>query len=95
MALAPVFRRPLQSLYNELDWESVGAAPILGLNAVALVGHGQSSAKAISNAIINARRASSQGLTAAIATTLEMNAPSGEISTSELPMSSTDELIGE
>ncbi|MEE2756792.1 MAG: phosphate acyltransferase PlsX [Myxococcota bacterium] len=95
MALAPVFRRPLQALYDELDWESIGAAPILGLNGVALVGHGQSSAKAISNAIINARRASSQGLTDAIETTLEMNAPSAEISTSELPLSSTDELFDE
>ena len=52
----PVLRRALNPLIRTLDWERVGAAPLLGLNGLALVAHGRSTAESIANAVAQARK---------------------------------------
>lgn len=49
----PAFRRVRQ----EIDPFEVGGAPLLGVNGVVIIGHGRSNAKAIKNAIGQARKA--------------------------------------
>lgn len=44
-------RKELDSLRRILDYDSVGGAPLLGLNGVTIIAHGSSSPKAIRNAI--------------------------------------------
>jgi glycerol-3-phosphate acyltransferase PlsX len=89
--VSPMLKRPLRKLFQELDWESVGAAPILGLKSVALVGHGQTSPKAISNAIMNARAYAASGLIDAVGEGLAQQSPDEMTNTSELPLSQTGE----
>lgn len=49
----PAFRR----VYKQIDPSEVGGAPLLGVNGVVIIGHGRSNAKAIKNAIGQARKA--------------------------------------
>jgi glycerol-3-phosphate acyltransferase PlsX len=49
----PAFRR----VYRQIDPSEVGGAPLLGVNGVVIIGHGRSNAKAIKNAIGQARKA--------------------------------------
>jgi glycerol-3-phosphate acyltransferase PlsX len=49
----PAFRR----VQKEIDPFEVGGAPLLGVNGVVIIGHGRSNAKAIKNAIGQARSA--------------------------------------
>jgi glycerol-3-phosphate acyltransferase PlsX len=49
----PAFRRVQQ----QIDPFEVGGAPLLGVNGVVIIGHGRSNAKAIKNAIGQARKA--------------------------------------
>lgn len=47
-----VFLLPsLKSLKKDLDYAEYGGAPLLGINGVAIIGHGRSNVKAIKNAI--------------------------------------------
>jgi glycerol-3-phosphate acyltransferase PlsX len=39
-----------------VDTGEIGGAPLLGVNGVVLIGHGSSDAKAVKNAIIQARK---------------------------------------
>lgn len=39
------------ALKRRIDWREYGAAPVLGVNGVVLIGHGRSDAKAIRNAV--------------------------------------------
>jgi glycerol-3-phosphate acyltransferase PlsX len=45
--LKPSFRR----FKKEIDYSEYGGAPLLGVNGVAIIGHGRSNANAIKNAI--------------------------------------------
>lgn len=50
-------RRAFRRVYKQLDPFEVGGAPLLGVNGVVIIGHGRSNAKAIKNAIRQARLA--------------------------------------
>jgi len=89
--VAPFFKKTLRGLHAELDWQNVGGAPLLGLNGVALVGHGQTTPRAIANSISKARAYSSSGLLEAVNAALLESNPAEWINTSELPMSQTGE----
>lgn len=95
LLIGPLLKGPLSGLRSQLDWEAVGGAPILGLDAVALVSHGQSSPKALVNAIRNARLVSERRLVASLDHILQNHAPGAATSTSELPISSTGELVAD
>ena len=67
--LALPFMRPaLRDLGRELDYEEHGGSPLLGVNGVAVVCHGNSSAKAIMNALRLASRCYSENLIESIQT---------------------------
>lgn len=48
---AAVLKPSLDALRDKLDPDSHGAAPLLGLDGLALIGHGSSSAKAVASAL--------------------------------------------
>jgi glycerol-3-phosphate acyltransferase PlsX len=50
-------RMDLQEVFRVLDYSEYGGAPLLGVNGVSIICHGQSPPKAIRNAIGVARRA--------------------------------------
>jgi glycerol-3-phosphate acyltransferase PlsX len=58
----PAFSRVAQ----RVDPSEVGGGPLLGVNGVVIVGHGRSDAKAIKNAVGQARKAVQGGVVAAI-----------------------------
>ena len=58
----PAFRH----IYHRLDPFEIGGAPLLGVNGVVIIGHGRSNARAIKNAIRQARMAVSGGTIEAI-----------------------------
>ena len=49
-------RRALRRFRRRVDYSEYGGAPLLGVNGVAIVGHGRSSAKAVRNAVLMAHR---------------------------------------
>ncbi|MCI0709295.1 MAG: phosphate acyltransferase PlsX [Chloroflexi bacterium] len=51
LLLKPTFR----SVYKKFDPFEIGGAPLLGINGVVIIGHGRSNAKAIQNAIRQAK----------------------------------------
>ncbi len=55
-------RRAIARAYDRLDYAHYGGAPLVGLNGVAIVAHGGSSAKAIKNAVRVAAEAVSQDI---------------------------------
>ncbi len=63
----PAFRR----VFKHLDPFEIGGAPLLGVNGVVIIGHGRSDARAIKNAIRQARLAASGGVIDAIREGLE------------------------
>ncbi|MSQ30870.1 MAG: phosphate acyltransferase PlsX [Dehalococcoidia bacterium] len=56
----------LRGLRDRLDYRQYGAAPLLGIDGVVLVGHGRSDERAVASAIRAARRAVDQGMLAAL-----------------------------
>ncbi len=50
-------QRAFRRVYRQVDPFEIGGAPLLGVNGVVIVGHGRSNAKAIKNAIRQARLA--------------------------------------
>jgi glycerol-3-phosphate acyltransferase PlsX len=83
---APLFKRALRRLRDELDWENVGGAPLLGLDGIGLVAHGAATPRAIANAVRRAREYHDVGLVAALRTALEQGTFDEMTSTSELPL---------
>lgn len=63
LVVAPSLKR----MKSKLDPDVYGGAPLLGVNGVCIIGHGSSSATAISNGVLVAARAARGRLTAAIA----------------------------
>jgi glycerol-3-phosphate acyltransferase PlsX len=49
-------RRALRRFRRRVDYSEYGGAPLLGVNGVAIVGHGRSSVKAVRNAVVMAYR---------------------------------------
>jgi glycerol-3-phosphate acyltransferase PlsX len=60
---APAFRRFRQ----RVDYSEYGAAPLLGVRGLCLVGHGRSSAKAVRNGVLLAHRLASEELVGRLA----------------------------
>ncbi len=58
----PAFRR----VYRQMDPFEVGGAPLLGVDGVVIIGHGRSDARAVKNAIRQARDAVAGGIVQAI-----------------------------
>ena len=54
-------RRALRHFRRRVDYTEYGGAPLLGLAGIAVVGHGQSSAKAVRNAVAMAYRFADSG----------------------------------
>ena len=59
-------RAAFQRLRRRVDTSAVGGAPLLGVNGVVIIGHGQNSPSGIMNAIGQARRAVEQDVIGAI-----------------------------
>ncbi len=64
-------RGALGRAYDRLDYAHYGGAPLMGLNGVAIVAHGGSSAEAIKNAVRVASEAVSQDINGYIVNALE------------------------
>jgi len=65
-AMAPTLRKILK----EFDYQEYGGVPLLGVNGVAIIGHGKSSPKAIENMILRAVDVASKNVNGLIASTL-------------------------
>ena len=65
-AMAPTLRKVLK----EFDYQEYGGVPLLGVNGVAIIGHGKSSPKAIQNMIVRAVDVASKNVNGLIATTI-------------------------
>ncbi len=79
--LRPALRRTLA----RLDAAEVGGALLLGIDAVAVIGHGNADARSVGNALRTAARLQSEGLLDRVAAALE---PPTEAGTGEAPGSS-------
>jgi glycerol-3-phosphate acyltransferase PlsX len=67
---AAVLRPALESLRDKLDPESHGAAPLLGVDGLALIGHGSSGPRAVASALRVGATAVRGGLVARISESL-------------------------
>ncbi|PJF28391.1 MAG: phosphate--acyl-ACP acyltransferase [Phototrophicales bacterium] len=68
---AALSRSAFKRVQRQVDPAEVGGAPLLGVNGVVIIGHGSSNAKAIKNAIGQARKAASANLVETIRSELE------------------------
>lgn len=64
---AAVIKGDLKTLKDQLDIEAIGGAPLLGLSAPVIIGHGSSSAFAIESGLRATTRAAKQGVSGLIA----------------------------
>jgi len=72
-------RNSLKQAYRRLDYAEYGGAPLIGLDGVAIIAHGGSTALAIKNAIRQARDAVDQQMNRHIAEALaELDRIAGE-----------------
>lgn len=60
-------RQAFRRFRRRVDYSEYGGAPLVGLNGLAIVGHGRSSAKAIANAVTMAARAVREDLVGRLA----------------------------
>ena len=67
-------RNAITRAYDRLDYAHYGGAPLVGLNGIAIVAHGGSSAKAIKNAVRVAAEAVSQDINSYIVNALNRDA---------------------
>lgn len=82
-----LMRGVFKQLKARFDWRAMGAAPLLGLNGLALVAHGASDAAAIVAAVGSARQYAQLDLVARVGQALEVDgAPSERTQTAELPI---------
>ncbi|MEE2788775.1 MAG: phosphate acyltransferase PlsX [Myxococcota bacterium] len=93
--VGPILKGPLGGLAHQLDWETIGAAPLLGMNHIALVAHGNASAQAIANAVVRAREYAELDLQRAIGEALKLQSPGEAMTTTELPLSRTTDEFSE
>jgi len=66
-----ILRPTLKKLQNQLNYSQFGAVPLLGVKGIVFVAHGRSGARAIKNAILNARQASRWDLPGKIESEME------------------------
>jgi len=57
-----IFRRTIMRVYQKHDYNEYGGAPLLGINGTALICHGASKARTISNAVVTAKTCHTQGI---------------------------------
>ncbi len=87
---ALLMSRSLRKLREELDWMSVGGAPLLGLDGIGIVAHGSSTPRALAQAVSLARRYAGLELVKRLKQALKESAPPDENTcTSELPITRT------
>jgi glycerol-3-phosphate acyltransferase PlsX len=67
---AAMSRPAFKHVQKQIDPAEVGGAPLLGVNGVVIIGHGSSNAKAIKNAIGQARKAASADLIGSLSANL-------------------------
>jgi glycerol-3-phosphate acyltransferase PlsX len=60
-------RQAFRRFRRRVDYSEYGGAPLVGLNGLAIVGHGKSSPKAIANAVTMAARAVREDLVGRLA----------------------------
>ncbi len=84
---AALMRRALNKLRERLDWASVGGAPLLGLEGLGVVAHGNSEARAITSAIATCRETARVDLIGRLRAGLaEIGITDDSTSTAELPL---------
>jgi glycerol-3-phosphate acyltransferase PlsX len=66
-----LIKNSIRKLKNRMDPAEYGGMPLLGLNGISLIAHGNSNAKSIKNAIKAATKAVSQDITGKIAQAVE------------------------
>ena len=54
--LAPFLKIAMKKVKKKIDYEEIGGAPLLGVNAPCVIGHGKSDSKAVKNALIVAAK---------------------------------------
>ena len=87
---AVLARRAFGRIKSQLDWRQMGAAPLLGLNGLALVAHGAARPDDIVAAVKNARAYVDCALVDKIRAALEVDgAPTERTQTAELPITRT------
>jgi glycerol-3-phosphate acyltransferase PlsX len=72
---AAVLRPALAGLKDRLDPDELGAAPLLGLKGLVLIGHGSSGPRAVASALRIGAQAVRQDVTGRVATALAATAP--------------------
>jgi phosphate acyltransferase len=55
--LMGVMRRPLRTVFKDMDYQEFGGVPLLGVNGVTIIGHGGSTPKAVMNMLFRAEEA--------------------------------------
>tara|TARA_Y100000590_G_C15677604_1_gene998609 strand:+ start:1014 stop:1979 length:966 start_codon:yes stop_codon:yes gene_type:complete len=70
---ALALRPSLKKIAKSFDYTERGATPLLGLRGLILIGHGRSNAKAVTNAIIQAKKAVDSQLAIRVASELVSN----------------------
>lgn len=68
----------IKKFFNSVSYDEIGVAPLLGVDGISLVGHGKSNAKAINNALKNAKRLSENNFIKHIAEHIEQRSFSEE-----------------
>ncbi len=63
---ALLLKPALKSVVQKLDYAEQGGAPLLGVNGIVMISHGRSNAKAIKNALREARRCAERDIVAAM-----------------------------
>jgi len=64
-------RRAFARFKQRVDYAESGGAPLLGVNGVAVIGHGRSSAQAVENGVVLAARLAEERMVARLAEALE------------------------
>ncbi|MFZ0013868.1 MAG: phosphate acyltransferase PlsX [Acidimicrobiia bacterium] len=64
----------LAQVKERMDWESYGGAQLLGVRGAALIAHGSSSSRAVSNALVMARDSADKDLPGRVGSALEESA---------------------
>jgi glycerol-3-phosphate acyltransferase PlsX len=69
----------LARVKEKMDWESYGGAPLLGVRGAALIAHGSSTRRAVSNALVMAHQSADKDLPGRVAAALGSSSgpPSG------------------
>lgn len=55
--LMGIMRRPLRTVFKDMDYQEFGGVPLLGVNGVTIIGHGGSTPKAVMNMLYRAEEA--------------------------------------